>query len=466
MKSFIKSNLSILLIGVTIAIFSGCSSDENKNIAVNFPDPALDEEIRAAIDKPNGPINESDLVNLEELVAYGKGISDLTGLQYCTKLKELNLDANQISDLSPISNLTNLNFLSLYENEISDITPLSGLNNLTTLCLYNNQISDISSVSGLTNLKRLGLAFNPISDISPVSGLIELESLVIWTNKVSDISALSDLTNLNKLALCTNEISDLSPLSELPNIRLLGLFSNQVEDIKPLADNLSFSAGDRIYLQENPLSTTSIDVYIPRLQSRGVLVLMPVEPEESQANLFLGNFSSYSNDVTDNNNSLGNRDSLDDSVASHCSGNLIVFPDPGLDAAIRQAIGKTSGDIYKSDLVGLEKLVAYARNITNLSGIECCIDLEDLNLNSNMITSILPLSPLTKLMNLSLYNNQISDLSPLSNLVNLTSLDLYTNKIRDLSPLSNLTNLKALYLSDKGLVSPFKPHQAKAFSFV
>ena len=47
-----------------------------------------------------------------------------------------------------------------------------------------------------------------------------------------------------------------------------------------------------------------------------------------------------------------------------------IFPDPNLEAAIRDEIGKPTGNIYQSDLVGITDLNARDRGITDLTGLE------------------------------------------------------------------------------------------------
>jgi internalin A len=147
---------------------------------------------------------------------------------------------------------------------------------------------------------------------------------------------------------------------------------------------------------------------------------------------------------------------------------VVTFPDPNLEAVIREAIGKPTGDIYQSDLNNLFSLNGNSRNIANLSGLEHCTSLTwlylwgnqisdisplsnitsltDLNLNSNQISEISPLSSLTSLTHLELADNQISEISPLSSLTSLTHLGLWHNQISDISPISNLTSLGYLHL--------------------
>lgn len=75
---------------------------------VIFPDPNLEAMIRDAINKPEGAIYAADLVELKSLEAPGKGIKDITGLEYSTNLQTLDLFFNQITDVSPLSGLTNI----------------------------------------------------------------------------------------------------------------------------------------------------------------------------------------------------------------------------------------------------------------------------------------------------------------------------------------------------------------------
>jgi hypothetical protein len=129
-----------------------------------------------------------------------------------------------------------------------------------------------------------------------------------------------------------------------------------------------------------------------------------------------------------------------ESSQPNCDG-VVNFPDPNLEQAIRDAIGKPTGDIYGADLLGRTHLYAYERLISDLSGLECCTALTWLYLPDNQIVDVSPLSGLTSLTELGLWSNQIVDVSPLAGLINLTALDLGDNQIVDVSPLSGLTSL-------------------------
>ena len=58
-------------------------------VFLSFPDSSLEAAIREAINKPEGPIVISDLEPFTALETRGRGISDLTGLEYCINLQVL-----------------------------------------------------------------------------------------------------------------------------------------------------------------------------------------------------------------------------------------------------------------------------------------------------------------------------------------------------------------------------------------
>ncbi len=132
-------------------------------------------------------------------------------------------------------------------------------------------------------------------------------------------------------------------------------------------------------------------------------------------------------------------------VSSSTPGLAVVvdFPDENLEAVIRVAIGKPTGDIYDSDLVDLAWLWASSRDISNLAGLEYCTGLTELYLDGNQISDLTPLAGLTSVTVLWLFENQISNLSPLAGLTSLQDLYLDSNQISDIGPLVANSSLGA-----------------------
>jgi Leucine-rich repeat (LRR) protein len=131
------------------------------------------------------------------------------------------------------------------------------------------------------------------------------------------------------------------------------------------------------------------------------------------------------------------------------TGDIVTFPDPNLEAAIREVIGESEGDIYQSDLEGLTELDTANKSITNLNGLEHCTSLTKLGLNDNQISDLSPLQNLTSLTQLWLDNNQISDIEPLVNNPGLSGRD--TTYLAD-NPLSiESTNVYIPQLEARGI---------------
>jgi len=476
MKGYILLlSLAIALTPVGFAQVKFLISSENSLLEeVRFVDPRLEAAIREAIKKYEGPITRGDLAGLTKLEAFDRGIENLTGVEHCanlevlllngnnisdiavlsklTNLRELYLSGNNITDISPLKELADLRKLDLHDNSISevtslgeltklewlrldhnnidDITPLRSLMNLKALDLSHNNISDITPLGELVNLRVLWLRYNSITDITPLRNLSDLEVLDLSHNSINDITSLGNLGNLKWLYLDNNSINDISPIENLMKIGgwfegswgqeregiwiQLGLSNNQIKDIKPLVNNPGLDPGDGVDLRGNPLSDRAYQEDIPKLKTRGVWLLYDLRE----------------------------------------SG--VTFRDPNLESAIRGALGKPEGVITDSDLKKLITLDASGRGIQDLTGIERCVNLEELFLSRNRISDISPLGQLTKLKRLYLDENEISDISSLENLVSLQVLFLNDNRIRDIHPLANLTDLVILNLNNNQIedISP------------
>lgn len=206
----------------------------------------------------------------------------------------------------------------------------------------------------------------------------------------------------------------------------------------------------------------------------------------------------------------------DVSLVTQAPDDVVVFDDAALEASIRQAIGKPTGDVTLADAAKLTELelsqqgvdpdqpyiyslnalryftnltylgLGYAlrnesdpnaavdispvANLTNLESLQMAgLIIDDLSavagldklisltlFNGEQPLDLSPLAGLTNLQALTLRNNQISDLTPLSGLSKLRYLDLEGNQITDVTPLAGLTGLERLFLTDNP-ISDYSP---------
>ena len=113
----------------------------------------------------------------------------------------------------------------------------------------------------------------------------------------------------------------------------------------------------------------------------------------------------------------------------------VVFPDPSLEALIREETGISNGPIYPDNLTGIVTLDGQSRRIAKLEGLEHCVNLRTLRLGLNRIQDIGPISGLRGLEELALHENRIEDLAPLAQLTQLEIIYLNDNRIQDITPL-------------------------------
>ena len=122
----------------------------------------------------------------------------------------------------------------------------------------------------------------------------------------------------------------------------------------------------------------------------------------------------------------------------------VIFPDPALEAVIRDLINKPAGPIYPDDLTDIDMIEAESLGIVDLTGLASCPAVWRLNLTSNSISDLSPLVGMASLHTLGVGNNMISDLTPLGQIPTLRFVGVGQNQIDDLSPLAAIGDLEAL----------------------
>jgi Leucine-rich repeat (LRR) protein len=100
-------------------------------------------------------------------------------------------------------------------------------------------------------------------------------------------------------------------------------------------------------------------------------------------------------------------------------------------------------------LENMDEVELAESQITNLEGIEYCINTATMDLSGNRVSDLSPLWGLASIKDLNLSDNRISDIDPLCSLHRLRSLDLSNNPVTDLSPLFNLAMLEYVVLTRK-----------------
>jgi len=140
------------------------------------------------------------------------------------------------------------------------------------------------------------------------------------------------------------------------------------------------------------------------------------------------------------------------SIISASQAQEVAIPDPGLNAAIRAALGKPAGPLTQQDLLSLTVLNAHDRNIYSLEGLEAARNLNTLLLYSNHLTNFF-LPTLTNLVSLTLSGNALTNVTLPRGLKTLFSLLIADNPLPQLALPDDLSSLEELVLDDNRLSS-------------
>jgi formylglycine-generating enzyme required for sulfatase activity len=219
---------------------------------ITIPDPGLDAAVRAALQKPAGPLDEQDMLSLRFLNAHDRNISSLAGLEAArnlntlllfsnqitnfslptlTSLVSLDLSGNLLTNVSLPDDMTNLFSLVMSGNPLAEIRLPAGLTRLEELVLQNNQLNSLDLPSDLTSLGVLDLGFNTLTNLSLPAGLTNLDMIRLSGNSLTNLTVPTDLTRLTQLYLDQNQLTSFALPAGLTNLHVLDLFFNQITNL-------------------------------------------------------------------------------------------------------------------------------------------------------------------------------------------------------------------------------------------
>ena len=477
--------LIMLLTSTNLATLHVAYADIGSSIKITFADQNLKQAlIKDGVDADHdGQITDIELGAMTNLDLSNDKIKDLTGLEYAVNLTNLNLGSNTIEDISPLKNLTNLTCLFLNNNNISDISKsLPALSSLTSLDISNNVITDIDSLSSLTKLTSLYVENNSLTDVKVLSNFPQLQNVNIQNNYLNISSGSGDMQILNSLpsaciknydpqkglvvdpntvinfpdanlkqrllsihgidancdrqitrgelagfngilSLSKSDISNLTGLEYAVNAKGLDLSDNKVTDLTPIAGLTQLSS---LNLDGNHITDfTPIKNLKKFYHSISRSNKTDISTDSVQTPIFNTVKQSSSNLKTFTNTTKQATVSQPDTI--------INFPDDDLKFALLDVSGidaNNDGQITRGELANSSgDLYLENDNITNLTGLEYAVNVDQICLGNNNITDLSPISGLTQVETLNLNGNSITDLTPIQNFNDLGFLDVSYNYI-------------------------------------
>lgn len=356
-------------------------------------------------------------------------------------LNEKTITEDDIDSLLKIKDLNNIRLVNCkFEgNTLSDIFSLDSVTSLTLdSCSLNDEDLALVELNGGSKLASLSLNGNEISDLEFLLPICNtLKYLYIDENNVSDITVLSKF-DLIEISASGNNISNINSLGSNVNINILNLNDNNISELKALNSctkitELNAARNEIRSLEglENALELSVLDIAgnaVSDLNSIGnATLLTEVNINENQIE-DISVLSKSKNTLKKVCLSYNNISDI--SAISGCAQLQIVTLD-----------GNAVNNL--DALEGLTELTVVSANsnlITDITGLRECKGIQYIDLSANLITDVSPLGEalsyngLTLSVNLS--NNKITEIDTLPN-GTYAFLSLYGNKISDLTPLKD-----------------------------
>lgn len=325
------------------------------------------------------------------------------------ELSTLQVDENNLSEID-VSNNIGLGYLTLINNSLTKIDVRNNLK-LSNLRLDRNEISEIN-VRRNINLKRLSLSYNNISSID-ISKNKVLEILNLNFNKLSKINVYLN-TNLNSLRVSNNKLDNLDVTNNLDLTTL---------DISNTGLAPAFDVSKNFGLVEFDLTSN------PNLEC--------VKVNQGQLDI---TFALWYKDANT-------------TYALSCDIlNRTYVPDDNFEEAlIEMGLDDVMDDyVLTNNISSITTIDLNGRSITETTGIEDFISLDNLNFENNRIKSI-DLFKNTNLKEANFSKNLIEEIDISENRL-LEKINLNDNSLSEIE-LSYNSRLKIIDISDNNFES-------------
>ena len=192
----------------------------------NFPDANFREFIKENFDTDDdGVLSTEEIAAVTEIYVNKKGISDLSGLKYFIKLRELYCTDNQLTSLD-VSNNTALEEIKCNGNQL---TTLNVSNNRALLWVHckDNQLTSLD-ISNNSKMGELRCDNNQLTTLD-VSKNTALTGLYCDGNQITTLD-VSKNTSLFDLSCSSNQLTTLD-VSNNTSLKYLFCYSNQLTTI-------------------------------------------------------------------------------------------------------------------------------------------------------------------------------------------------------------------------------------------
>ena len=193
-----------------------------------FPDPQILGFVGIYDSDASGGLSETEIQEIVSFVYPDAGITDITGLEKLTSLKQLDLSGNAITTWTDLTSLVSLTHMDLSQTGKASYEDIAELTNLIQLKLDGNMAGNLD-VSKAANLQYLSCKNAGLTSVN-VSGLSGLEELYLEGNSLTNLD-VSGLSNLEVMTLQQNQLTALD-VSACTNLKVLQVDNNMLTELK------------------------------------------------------------------------------------------------------------------------------------------------------------------------------------------------------------------------------------------
>lgn len=380
----------------------------------------------------NGQVLTADISGLLTFVVNGAGINDFTGLEDFSSLVVLDITNNTVGNLD-LRNSPDLEEFTCFGcNPTSiDITQNTKLTDLTILTTSLSSI-DVSNNTALTTIDVRNSQLTSLD----ASNLNSLETLRILNNQLNTISFPSS-GSLRTVVLDNNNLTFIDFKTFIVN--------------NPLIDDF--------FAREN--SFTSIDFNTgssTQISGNYNLRINPIENLDIKNTTFNGNLvlttipTLFCISIDDPNNPPSTI--ITDSQVFFSASCNVNIPDSNFEQALIDANIDTDGTInqqvFAGDVRNVQALSLDNKNVSDLTGIEAFLALEELFMSNNPSLTSADLSSNTNLTELRAISTGLTGAPLLGANTNLQQMTINSGNFSSID-LSGLTGLVSVSLQSNGL---------------
>lgn len=231
-----------------------------------FTDPAMEQNIRILVDKPEGKLYAEDCDELYHMVLIDDGVADVSGAQSYDHLTAIP-GTEPVSGLADLKLLPSLEALELYTSEpqtlLNTLAEDTSISTLDTSFMNTQSIQDLSFLDKLPDLKMFSCDLASGADLSPLAsnGTIRDAFLSISDDFSLDLSQMQELISLTLAQTVSGDptaVISLQATQSLPNLRMLQIYTGNLDSLAFAQQTPNLEYLSTLQLSQMPLDLTPL----------------------------------------------------------------------------------------------------------------------------------------------------------------------------------------------------------------